>query len=48
MQDKLLQSKAEIESAQGFINQQQKQIEKVKEEKRAQKQKIKVKNAVVM
>ena len=41
MHDKLLQSKAEIEGA-------QKAIERLKNEKKALKQKIMVKNAVVM
>jgi len=41
MHDKLLQSKAEIEGA-------SKAIEKIKSEKKAYKQKIKVKNAVVL
>jgi hypothetical protein len=48
MLDKLNMSKGEIENAQGYINQLQKSIEKLKEEKKAQKQKIKVKNSVVM
>ena len=41
MNDKLLQSKAEIEGA-------QKAFERLKAEKKALKQKIKVKNAVVL
>ena len=48
MHDKLLQGKAEIEGAQKAIEKLNGTIQTLKADKKAQKQKIKMKNAIVL